>query len=366
MTVACSQRGERRRRSRPEILRAGARVGAWRVDGELGRGGMATVYAVTHTRFGKRAALKLAHATSLTEQFTPDAFLREARIVHAVNHAGVPDVFATGSCGGRPYLVMERLAGRTLADLAPGRADAIEILRELCDVLGAAHAAGVVHRDLKLANVFVVEEPFSGHRRVKLIDWGVAHVDGDVDPLTGMIAGTLTYVAPEQIRGEALTAKTDVYSLGVLAYELLCGAAPFTANDDLELLRKHLREDPPNPHAKWPSMPQRLADTLVAMLAKEPEDRPTLAEIAEVLVASRAKPPVPRIRLASGTMNPLPAVSAAPTSIIDDPSIEIVMEPDHDAAPDVLGRPRLALPELGWLGPVVAAALLCVAIALSV
>ena len=312
MTVACSPRADaRRRRARPETLRVGSRVGAWRVDRELGRGGMATVYAVTHTRFGKRAALKLAHPSIIGEHFPFDAFLREARIVHTVEHPGLPDVFATGRCDGRPYLVMERLTGRTLAELSPGRTDALEILRELCDILDASHARGVVHRDLKLANVFVLDAPYGGSRRVKLIDWGVAHVDGEPDPLTGMIAGTLTYVAPEQIRGDALTAKTDVYSLGVLAFELLAGGVPFTAPDDIELLRKHLRDPVPDPRARWPQIPEALAVTLVAMLAKDPEDRPSLTDVAAVLVASRPKPPPPPpVRLARGT-EPQPIVEKA-------------------------------------------------------
>jgi eukaryotic-like serine/threonine-protein kinase len=278
----------RRRKSRPVTLVAGKRMGPWRVEGELGRGGMAAVYAVTHTRFGKRAALKLAHPSILSPSFTPETFLREARIVHLVDHPGAPDVFATGSYDGRPYLAMERLSGRTLGELVDDRAisrdEGIAILLEVCDILAAAHAAGVVHRDLKLDNVFVRA---SGERRVKLLDWGVARVLAEPDPLKGMIAGTLTYVAPEQITGDDLTPAADIYSLGVLAYHVLLGAPPFSGSSDLELIKKHVHERPPTPASRWPEIPDSLARVLTAMLAKDPRSRPSLDAIASALEDAR-------------------------------------------------------------------------------
>ncbi len=275
------------------------KAGAWKVEGELGKGGMAQVYAVVHQGFGKRAALKLAHKAILGDQFTPDTFLREARIVHLVNHPCVTDVFATGTYDGRPYLVMERLEGQTLGarvDAGPlDRCEAIWILRELCDVLGAAHEAGVIHRDLKLDNIFLLDTPCSGGHRLKLLDWGVATILGERDPLEGMIAGTLTYVAPEQVRADDLTPAADIYSLGVLAYQLLLGAPPFASTNDLELIKQHVRATPPRPSATWADIPPELEGLLLAMLAKRPEDRPSLAMIDAVLARAAAllSPPVP-------------------------------------------------------------------------
>ena len=178
---------------------------------------MASVHAVVHAKFGKKAAIKIAHRSVIGDHLTADTFLREARIVHTVDHPAVIDVFATGSNDGRPYLVMERLTGKTLGqrvDQGPlmPRREAITYLLELCDVLQAAHDAGIVHRDVKLDNVFVCDAPFADGRRVKLLDWGVARVDGEDDPFRGLIAGTLTYVAPEQIRGDALSPAADVYN----------------------------------------------------------------------------------------------------------------------------------------------------------
>jgi serine/threonine-protein kinase len=263
---------------------------------------MATVYAVVHTRFGKRAALKLVHDGILGPQFTRETFLREARIANLVDHPGVTEVFATGSFAGRPYLAMERLRGRSLgAALDEGplpRDTAIDILLELCDVLAAAHAAGVVHGDLKVENVFLLDQPGAGGRRTKLLDWGIARIAGEDDPLRGIIAGTLTYVSPEQIRCDEITPAADVYALGVLAYRLLLGEPPFRADNDLDLIRKHLCGVPPTPRLQWPAIPARLEAILLAMLAKQPEMRPSLAEVADVLHAARRRIRPPRRWLA--------------------------------------------------------------------
>ncbi|TMQ15683.1 MAG: serine/threonine protein kinase [Deltaproteobacteria bacterium] len=309
-----------RKRRRAAQLVPGARIGVWRIERELGRGGMATVYAVVHTRFGKRAALKLVHSAILGPQFTAATFLREARVANLVNHPGVIDVFGTGSHTGRPYLAMERLEGRSLgAVLESGalpRDTAIEILLELCDVLEVAHAAGVTHGDLKVDNVFVLDQPGAGGRRTKLLDWGIARIAGEDDPLRGMIAGTLTYVAPEQIRCDDVTPAADVYALGVLAYRLLLGEPPFAAATDLDLLRKHLCGVPPSPRTRWPAIPAELEAVLVAMLAKQPEARPRLCEIAGVLRATRRQ------------IRPRPVRTwIAPVAAIP---------------PDVIGRPVLA------------------------
>lgn len=267
-------------------------MGAWRIERELGKGGMAAVYAVVHVRFGKRAALKLAHRSILGPEFTPDTFLREARIANLIDHAGVPDVFATGAYDGRPYLVMERLSGQTLGERLAARPlareEALDLLRELCEVLGAAHRVGIVHRDLKLDNVFLLATPGLGGRRVKLLDWGVASVRGEPDPLHGMIAGTLTYLAPEQIRADELTPAADIYALAVIAYQLLLGRPPFAATDDLQLIAKHVFEAPPSPSSLWPGIPAGLDALLTRMLAKHAEDRPTVDDVSRGLSAAIA------------------------------------------------------------------------------
>ena len=299
-----------RRRSKPATLSPGDRIGAWRVDGELGRGGMGSVYGVTHTGFGKRAALKLCHRSVLNTQFTIDTFLREARVVHLINHPGVPDVFATGTYDGRPYLAMERLYGVTLGDyLDQGpttKLQALDILFEISRVLAAAHAAGVVHRDLKLDNVFVIDTPDNAPLQIKLLDWGVARIVNEPDPMSGMIAGTLTYVAPEQIRADDITPAGDIYSLGVLAYQLLLGEPPFAHKSDLELIRMHLMLPPPRPSNFWAEIPPALEAMLLAMLEKDPAHRPSIDDVMRGIIAARRElqPRKPTLR---GLLRALPA-----------------------------------------------------------
>jgi serine/threonine-protein kinase len=313
---------------------------------------MATVYAVSHNGFGKRAALKLAHRSILGEQFTPATFLREARIVHLVDHPGVPDVFATGTYDNRPYLAMERLTGRTLGQIVDEsqlpRGEALAILVELCDVLAAAHAAGVVHRDLKLDNVFLQSSP---SRRVRLLDWGVARVLGEDDPLRGMIAGTLTYVAPEQVLGDDITPAADIYSLAVLAYHVLLGAPPFTADAELDLIRKHLHHPPPAPVSLWPEIPDALAKLLVAMLAKNPAARPGLPEIVRVLEATRAEltsaKPAPR-RSWLGAAVALPPATLPPIEVLGRP-VPIVLGTWHRILGAVLAVTAAAVAAISFV-----------------
>jgi serine/threonine protein kinase len=332
-----------RRRGIPDDgLARNSRVSSWKVEGELGRGGMSSVHAIVHTKFGKRAAIKIAHRSVLgAGGLSAKTFWREARIVHAVDHPAVIDVFATGSYDGRPYLIMEKLVGMPLGrrvDEGPPipRREAIEILLELCDVLRAAHSAGVVHRDLKLDNVFVCETPFADGRRIKLLDWGVAHVDGEDDPFHGLIAGTLTYVAPEQIRGNAVSGAADIYSLAVLAYHLLCRRPPY-AGPDLALLQMHLRAEPPPPSLAWAEVPPELERLLLRMLSKLPENRPTLDEIEDTLRAALGVVEQP-IRFAEGSQAHIALPPEEPWYL------RWLMVRSGDVKGDVLGRPILPAP----------------------
>lgn len=266
-------------------------VGDWRLGFELGRGGMSTVYAVSHREFGKRAALKLSHESIDGPSLGAKMFLREARIVQLIDHPAMPDVFATGTHEGRPYLVMERLHGETLAQLVANGCDrrrAFELLIELCDVLAVAHEAGVTHRDLKLDNVFVLDEQHASAKKLKLLDWGFAHVAGEDDPFVGLVAGTLGYVAPEQILGMAITPASDIYSLGIVAYRMLLGQSPIENSSQVDLVR-HVHAPPIHPAMLWPDIPKRLSDLLIAMLSKEAAFRPSLAEVRGVFAGCIAR-----------------------------------------------------------------------------
>ena len=295
----------------PDNLVPGTVVGSWRVEHELGRGGMGTVYAVSHVDIGKAAALKVVHREVLCDAFDASTILTEARAVNAFSHPNVVDIFESGAMAdGRPYLVMERLRGRTLGDRheesrVPAL-EAIDYLLPLCDVLAAAHAAGIIHRDIKLDNVFLVEsrDPTGGTSRpeVKLLDWGVASmIDASgCRPRDSMTIGTPRYVAPEQVRGQGVTTASDIYALGVVAYELFLEEPPFTATTTSELLLAHVNEAPPAPHEVWPRIPKALEGLLLSMLAKDPAERPSAACVAAVLTEVRSE-----LRQASTSVRPM-------------------------------------------------------------
>ncbi|HEU0033660.1 MAG TPA: serine/threonine-protein kinase [Kofleriaceae bacterium] len=275
----------------PDTLLPGAKAGPWIVERELGRGGMGAVYAVVHEEIGKRAALKVVHARIMTPGFNADRMLLEAKVVNQVGHPNIVDIFETGRLSdGRPYIVMERLEGQPLAYRADdGKIlpdQVIAILLQVCDALIAAHAANVIHRDLKLDNVFLVDNPDDPSTpRVKLLDWGIAKVlTHDVrHTVEGQLVGTPQYLAPEQARGAMVSPATDVYSLGVMAYELFLEQLPFEAETSAEIMAMHLRATPPPPRELWPDIPDELEALILSMLAKNPEHRPSMLEVARKL-----------------------------------------------------------------------------------
>jgi serine/threonine-protein kinase len=298
-----------------DVLPPGAKAGPWVVERELGRGGMGAVYAVVHEEIGKKAALKVVHRRLLSAA-NAERVLIEAKLVNQVAHPNIVDVFDTGLLADeRPFIVMERLEGESLAERALRSkilpTDAIVILRQVADALIAAHAAGVVHRDLKLDNVFLVAGE-DDVLRAKLLDWGIAKdINHDVRHTTeGQLVGTPQYVSPEQARGHAVTPQSDVYSLGIVAYELFLEHPPFEAETAAEVLVLHLRATPPAPRELWPDIPDALEQLILLMLAKNPVNRPTMLEVAAQLDVVREElekragfevaTPRPRARTSAG------------------------------------------------------------------
>jgi serine/threonine protein kinase len=288
-----------------DSLRIGTQAGPWVLERELGRGGMGVVYEARHAKIGKRAALKVMRRDSQELDVNASRMQLEAQVVNAIGHPNIVDIFDVGvTDDGRPYIVMELLTGRSLKDCEPDPpsdvpavaiGDALEILGQVSGALIAAHAAGVVHRDLKPENIFVADTA-SGAPRVVVLDWGIARMvhAGARHTLEGQLVGTPRYIAPEQARGEAVTAKTDVYALGVLAYELVLAQAPFDAESAAELMAMHLLVPARAPRLLWPEIPPRLGSLLEQMLAKAPDARPTMAEVharlAQVAEELRAQP----------------------------------------------------------------------------
>jgi eukaryotic-like serine/threonine-protein kinase len=276
----------------------GDQIGDYVIEAELGRGGMGAVYAAVHPIIEKRVAIKILRRELSNNDEAVNRFVQEARAVNRIQHQGIVDVFGYGTTDdGCCFLVMELLEGQSL-----GRRmrHAVMSVPEICDVLvqithalEAAHARGVVHRDLKPDNVFLVGP------RVKLLDFGIAKLTVPTEraPVDytqpGQAIGTPSYIAPEQARGVGVDGRTDIYSAGVMLFELLTGRLPFDSDNAMELIAHHITMPPPRPSDVAPGLPL-VADTLVsAMLAKDAAQRPSLVRIRELLAELRATPMTP-------------------------------------------------------------------------
>ncbi|RMH39496.1 MAG: hypothetical protein D6689_16360 [Deltaproteobacteria bacterium] len=259
---------------RPPDLGPGSMVGEWEIESELAAGGMGIVYAVRHPIIGKRAALKLLRPELARDAEVVRRFVAEATAVNTINHPNIVDVFGFGChSDGRHYCVMELLSGESLADRLEREvqlplADAMPILRDIADAIDAAHALGVVHRDLKPDNVFLTDGG-----TVKVLDFGIAKLVEQQRTATqpGAILGTPLTMAPEQCRGDDVDHRADVYAFGALVYRVLLGRYPFEADDVHALLLHHVSDDPPPPSALGASA--RLDGPLLRALAKDPAAR---------------------------------------------------------------------------------------------
>jgi predicted Ser/Thr protein kinase len=264
-----------------EELRTGTRIGGYVVERLIARGGGGTVYVVRHGITLDRFALKVLHGALARSPRMVERFVREVEVVKLLRHPNIVEIHEIDALpDGRPYCVMEYLDGMTLdallreqGPLAPE--DALDLLEPVCAALAAAHRAGIVHRDVKGSNVCV---SFGGDRRaVKLLDFGIAKLlydDARGAALTsaGRQMGTPSVMAPEQILGDPVDGRTDVYALGALLHKLLTGRPPFRGESPSELARQHLEEPPPRPSSSAP-VPLELDAVVVRCLEKRPERR---------------------------------------------------------------------------------------------
>jgi serine/threonine-protein kinase len=250
------------------------RFGPYRIEEVLGRGAMGVVYRAVDERDGRPAAVKTVAEELLAgdeAESVVDRFRREAEIGRRLRHPGIVRVFDHGETAGLLYLAMELVEGRELkaaAGAAPGPpAQAVRIARQLLDALGYAHSQGVVHRDVKLSNIFLRPDG-----QVKLMDFGIAHLAGSDLTRTGDLLGSPSFMAPEQVRGERVDARTDLFAAGVVLYALLAGRRPFLGNV-AAVMHQILTQDPPPPSQANPACPPALDAALARALAKRPEDR---------------------------------------------------------------------------------------------
>jgi tRNA A-37 threonylcarbamoyl transferase component Bud32 len=251
----------------------------YRIDEFIGRGGMAAVYRGTDRVLGRSVAIKvLAEALARDPAFV-QRFRREAQAAAGLGHPGVVSVFDTGSDDGIHYIVMELLEGRTLEEitrvegpLLPERAE--EIAEAVCAALAAAHGQGLVHRDVKPSNIMIASDG-----SVKVMDFGIARaMASDRLTQTAMTLGTATYFSPEQAQGEPVDARSDLYSLGVVLFEMLTGRPPFEADSPVAVAYKHVREDPPPPSSLNDDVSPALEAVVLRAMAKDPAVRYQTAE----------------------------------------------------------------------------------------
>ena len=261
--------------------------GKYRLDERLGSGGMGTVYRATHLLIDRPVALKVLSQRFVGDQTAQQRFRREARAAGRMQHPNAVTVTDFGATeDGYLYIVMELLEGRTLRDLLAHEAPldparAVSIILQTASAVGAAHDAGLIHRDLKPANIFIVQRS-NIPVMVKVLDFGVAKFmveeqDDDYNTLTqvGAIIGTPRYMSPEQCSGAAsLTPASDVYSLGIILYEMLTAVAPFNADTPLAVALKQVTEQPRPPHEIIASLPEPLERIVLTALTKDPNARP--------------------------------------------------------------------------------------------
>ena len=264
--------------------------GTYRLDERLGGGGMGTVYRATHMLIERPVAVKVLSQRFVGDETAQQRFRREARASGRMQHPNAVMVNDFGATeDGWLYIVMELLEGQTLRDLLAREAPldparVVSFMLQTCAAVGAAHDAGLIHRDLKPANIFIEHRPNLA-AVVKVLDFGVAKFvveehDDDYNTLTqvGAIIGTPRYMSPEQCSGAApLTPASDVYSLGIILYEMLTGAVPFSADTPLALALKQVSELPVSPRKVVPTIPAELEGVVIHALAKDPRFRPTNA-----------------------------------------------------------------------------------------
>jgi serine/threonine protein kinase len=292
-------------------------VASYRVSHSLASGGMAEVFEAEHAVLPRRVALKVMHPELLRKPDMDTRFMREACILESFTHPGGVRVFECGVLpDGRPWMAMELVRGHAMSrDMSEpmNPVQVVSILASVMEVLAAAHAVGLIHRDLKPDNLLLADDPED--YPVRVIDWGLARLN-TFKRLTqdGTAAGTPLYMSPEQTQGKALDGRCDVYSLGVVAYEALAGFPPFDGQNLVEIVVRQVTTEPTPLHQLRPDIPREVSDLVTLMLTRDPAQRPTAAEM------------IPRLAQLLEMMGPRPAMSEA-----EDPILEYSFDQHGDA-----------------------------------
>ncbi|MHC5905054.1 serine/threonine-protein kinase [Streptomyces sp. S6] len=279
----------------------GRTVGGFRIEGEIGRGGMAVVYRARDLRLDRTVALKLLAPELARNDTFRQRFAHESKVAAGLDHPNIVPVFAAGEADGVIYIAMRYVQGSDLRRFLDREgplplATTVRIAVQIASALDAAHAHGLVHRDVKPGNVLIAPGPDDEHpEHAYLTDFGLTKKSLSLTGFTtvGQFVGTLDYVAPEQIAGKPVDGRCDVYGLACVVHECLTGQPPFRRDDDMALLWAHQYDAPPAPTSLRPELPARLDAVFAKALAKDPGDRyASCLAFAGELRGGEAGPPV--------------------------------------------------------------------------
>ncbi|MFL5919916.1 MAG: Stk1 family PASTA domain-containing Ser/Thr kinase [Gaiellaceae bacterium] len=298
--------------------------GRYRIIRKLGAGGMADVYLAEDQELGRRVAIKILNDRHAADDSFIERFRREAKNAAGLSHPNIVSIYDRGEAEGTYYIAMEYLDGRSLKELIVGRGPApvktaIDYARQILAAVGFAHKHGIVHRDIKPHNVLVGPEG-----RLKVTDFGIARSGASQMTEVGSIIGTAQYLSPEQARGAQVDQTSDLYSVGVVLYEMLTGQVPFTGETPLEIAMKHLSEVPKPPSELRPEVPHDLDSIVLRALAKDPSERYQSAEemdadLARVLEGLPVDPDTETA--ATAVLSGSGVMAAAPTSVMTRPTV---------------------------------------------
>jgi serine/threonine protein kinase len=302
-------------------------IAGYRIEARLGRGGMGEVYRAVQLSLGRRVALKVLAPKLADDDVFRRRFLRESRIAASIDHPSIIPIYETGEDGGLLYIAMRYVDGLDLSTLLrrEGRlepARALAIMAQVASALDAAHARGLVHRDVKPANILLAAGPAGGDGHCYLCDFGLikevnAQQAQSALTATDQFVGTIPYVAPEQIEGRDVDGRADVYSLGCVLFHCLTGSVPFERMNDIEVVFAHLREPPPSLSSRAPGLPTAMDAVVARAMAKSGDDRwPTCSALVTAMQAEvRSTSPAPAISADAETRSmhlPPVAITAPP------------------------------------------------------
>jgi eukaryotic-like serine/threonine-protein kinase len=329
--------------------------GRYRIIRKLGAGGMANVYLAEDQELGRRVAIKILDDRHAADDSFRERFRREAKNAAGLSHPNIVSIYDRGEAEGTYYIAMEYLSGRSLKELIVSRGPtpiriATDYTRQILAAIGYAHRHGIVHRDIKPHNVVV-----DGDGRLKVTDFGIARSGASQITEVGSIIGTAQYLSPEQARGAPVDQRSDVYSVGIVLYEMLTGKVPFTGDTPLEIAMKHLSEVPVPPSELRAEVPDDLDLIVVRALAKDPADRYQTAEEMDADLARVARGLAVSTETADAATAVLAGagISGAPTMIETKPTRVVPPQPPARTPPAAYygyeGPPRRSRSLWPWL-----------------